>query len=56
MPLDFPTWRKSRYSTDGGSNCVEVAFGETVALRDSKNPEGSMITVSPAAWRAFLSA
>jgi hypothetical protein len=53
MPLDF---RKSSYSTSGGSNCVEVAFGKAVAVRDSKDPAGPMIKVSPAAWRAFLSA
>jgi hypothetical protein len=56
MPLDFPTWRKSSYSASSGGDCVEVAFGKTVALRDSKNPAGPTITVSQSAWRAFLGA
>jgi len=56
MRSDFPVWRKSSYSTSSTGNCVEVVFGQTVALRDSKNPAGPMITMSPAAWRAFLSA
>lgn len=48
-------WRKSSYSgTDGQGDCVEVAFGGTVAVRDSKNPAGPILTVSPTAWRAFL--
>ena len=48
-------WRKSSYSngTDSGA-CVEVAFAEVVAVRDSKNVAGPMITIAPAAWRAFV--
>lgn len=49
-------WRKSSRSGETGqTNCVEVAFGGTVAVRDSKNPAGPILTVSPVAWRAFLS-
>jgi hypothetical protein len=47
-------WRKSSYS--GGANnddCVEVAFGETVAARDSKAPAAGALEVPPAAWLAF---
>jgi hypothetical protein len=47
-------WRKSSYSNGGGGACVEVAFAEVVAVRDSKNASGPMITVTPAAWRAFV--
>ncbi|MFD9734068.1 DUF397 domain-containing protein [Umezawaea sp. NPDC059074] len=51
------TWRKSSYSSENGEgNCVEVSFGRTVAVRDSKNPAGPILTVSEAAWRLFLSA
>jgi hypothetical protein len=47
-------WVKSSYSGDGaGSDCVEVAFGVPVAVRDSKAPEGEL-HLSPAAWAAFL--
>jgi hypothetical protein len=47
-------WRKSSYSTSG-QECVEVAYGEqAVGLRDSKNPEGDRLAVSPRVWRGFL--
>jgi uncharacterized protein DUF397 len=47
-------WFKSSYSGSGeGSNCVEVAFGAPVAVRDSKAPEGEL-HLSAAAWSAFL--
>lgn len=50
-----PTWRKSSYSNGGTGNCVEVAYAvEAVAVRDSKNTDGPMITVAPTAWRAFV--
>lgn len=51
------TWRKSSYSGGGSGSCVEVAYAvEAVAVRDSKNAVGPMITVPPAAWRAFVAA
>ncbi|XRQ16833.1 DUF397 domain-containing protein, partial [Actinomadura welshii] len=36
------TWRKSSHSgTQGGSDCVEVGrFPDSIAIRDSKNPDG----------------
>ena len=49
-------WRKSSFSTDTGSECVEVAFGPVgVAVRDSKNTTGPMVTVDLHGWRAFTS-
>lgn len=49
-------WRKSSYSGNGGGNCVEVATHRpgTLAVHDSKNPHGPVLTVAPAAWRDFL--
>jgi hypothetical protein len=49
-------WRKSSYSGNGGGNCVEVATGIpcTVAVRDSKDPHGPVLTVAPGAWRGFI--
>jgi hypothetical protein len=47
-------WFKSSRSTNNG-NCVEVAFvGDAVATRDSKNPTGPALVVTPTAWTAFL--
>jgi hypothetical protein len=50
-----PTWRKSSRSADGTSgDCVEVAYLNTViGVRDSKNPNGPRLTLSPATWRAL---
>ncbi|MDX3224454.1 DUF397 domain-containing protein [Streptomyces sp. ME19-01-6] len=38
--------------------CVEVATNapDTVAIRDSKHPEGPILGVPPAAWAAFRAA
>jgi hypothetical protein len=48
-------WRKSSYS-GGGNNCVEVATGAaTVAVRDSKDPDGGQLAFSAEAWTAFVS-
>ena len=49
-------WRKSSYSGNGGSNCVEVApnLPGVVAVRDSKNPDGPVLIVSRYEWASFL--
>ncbi|WP_460065048.1 DUF397 domain-containing protein [Streptomyces sp. YKOK-I1] len=51
------TWRKSSYSGDQGGDCVEVSeySSTTVAVRDSKNPAGPILTLRPAAFSEFLS-
>jgi putative sterol carrier protein len=47
-------WFKSSYSNGSGA-CVEVAFrGGTVAIRDSKNPAGAVLTFTPDGWDAFV--
>lgn len=49
-------WRKSSYSeANGNSDCVEVGYaaGDVTALRDSKNPDGGMLTVPTAGWVAL---
>lgn len=39
------------------ANCVEVAFLEAaVAVRDSKDPDGPALVVSPRSWANFLRA
>ncbi|WP_089098558.1 DUF397 domain-containing protein [Streptomyces hyaluromycini] len=48
-------WFKSSYSSNEGGNCIEVAtHPAAVHVRDSKNPDGARLTVSPATWTAFL--
>jgi hypothetical protein len=49
------TFRKSSYSA-GEGNCVEVAYTAPGgrAVRDSKQPHGPLVTVSPKSWQAFL--
>jgi hypothetical protein len=48
-------WRKSSYSGNSG-NCVEVATNlpDVVAVRDSKDRHGAVLTISPKEWTAFL--
>ncbi|WP_406400425.1 DUF397 domain-containing protein [Streptomyces sp. NBC_00879] len=47
-------WRKSTYSGSDGGDCVEVAaHPAAVHIRDSKNPDGPMLTLTPATWAAF---
>lgn len=53
---EFPggAWRKSSHS-GGGNDCVEVALlAERVGVRDSKDPEGGLLNVSPAVWQGLL--
>lgn len=48
-------WIKSSRSGSGGGNCVEVAYlaGGHHAVRDSKNPAGPALIITPAEWTAF---
>ena len=49
------SWRKSSFSDQAGSDCVEVALGEQeAAVRDSKNTDGPVLVVPPASWRRFV--
>lgn len=49
-------WRKASASMPEG-NCVQLApLPEGgVAVRDSKDPQGPMLRITPGAWAAFAS-
>ena len=54
MDLTAVAWRKSSRSGDNGGTCVEVGtFGPAVAVRDSKHPDGPLLTFPADTWRAF---
>jgi hypothetical protein len=49
-----PDWRTSSYS-QGTPECVQVALRSGVALvRDSKNPDTTVLELSPREWVALL--
>ncbi|RKT57571.1 DUF397 domain-containing protein [Saccharothrix australiensis] len=48
------TWRKSTYSTSQ-ANCVEIRhLNGTVAVRDSKNPDGPVLVFPTIDWRRVV--
>jgi hypothetical protein len=51
-------WRKSGHSGDNQGNCVELAgtSDRIVAVRDSKDPDGPVLLVTPSALRAAVRA
>jgi hypothetical protein len=55
-PVTGAGWRKSSYSNGGQQgSCVEVARNRPgiVAVRDSKNPHGPVLPLSPDDWASF---
>ncbi|MFE2303551.1 DUF397 domain-containing protein [Streptomyces sp. NPDC059445] len=54
MVLSDPAriWCKS--SVSGVENCVEVRRGDSIMVRDSKTPGGSVLVISPPCWNYFL--
>jgi hypothetical protein len=52
--LDRLTWRTSSYSGSNGGNCIEVATtADAVAIRDSKDPRGPVLSLAPQDWKRF---
>lgn len=54
------TWRKSTYSgagdENGGGNCLEVndTAPTHIHVRDSKHPQGPVLTLPSSSWAALL--
>ncbi|MBC6468200.1 DUF397 domain-containing protein [Actinomadura alba] len=54
MDLSAARWRKSSHSGGDSGDCVEIAgLPGGVAVRDSKNPDGPVLSFGSAAWRTF---
>ncbi|MFD0899079.1 DUF397 domain-containing protein [Actinomadura sediminis] len=57
MDLSNATWRKSTYTGSNGGNCVELAaLPGAVGVRDSKDPDGPVLLLRPAALREAVQA
>jgi Domain of unknown function (DUF397) len=61
--LSRATWRKSSYSNGSGGSCVEIAVlsrtldsEDDLAVRDSKDPYGPVLTFTARQWREFTAA
>jgi hypothetical protein len=47
-------WRKSSYSSDNGSQCVECRTdADAVLIRDTTDRDGCTLTVTASAWLKF---
>ena len=61
MDLSGAPWRKSSHSSAPAGACVEVAVvpgskegsDYVITMRDSKDPDGPVLTFTPDEWRAF---
>ncbi|HEV7898614.1 MAG TPA: DUF397 domain-containing protein [Planosporangium sp.] len=55
IDLSGAMWRKSSRSGGNGGDCVEVAdnLSGIVAVRDSKDPTGPVLTFTLTEWAAF---
>nr|WP_285697083.1 DUF397 domain-containing protein [Actinomadura sp. NBRC 104412] len=52
---DGTAWRKATRSLNNGGECVELAsVGGVVAVRDSKDPDGPVLLLTPAALRVAV--
>ncbi|GAA2875150.1 hypothetical protein Acy02nite_36270 [Actinoplanes cyaneus] len=54
--LTGAVWHKSTRSGGNGGDCVEVAgnLPGIVALRDTKDPDGTVLVFTRAEWAAFI--
>ena len=55
VDLAGAVWQKSSRSGPFTDNCVEVAFvRDSIAVRDSKCPDGPTLVFTPCEWDAFV--
>jgi Domain of unknown function (DUF397). len=53
--LSGSTWRKATRSQGNGGACVEiVAAADAIAVRDSKNSDGTKLILGGSDWRALV--
>lgn len=54
MSSSMREWTRSSFCADG--TCVEVApdNGNRIRMRDSKNPEGLVLSFTQREWKVFL--
>ncbi|MFJ4920751.1 DUF397 domain-containing protein [Streptomyces sp. NPDC088725] len=56
--MSTTNWVKSSYSNGDGGNCVEFAPASAAAgvvpVRDSKNPNGPVLMLTPGAWAGLV--
>ncbi|MYV51205.1 DUF397 domain-containing protein [Streptomyces sp. SID3212] len=54
--LVHTVWVKSSFSGTGGNNCLEWApsHRDLIPVRDSKNPTGPALLLTPTAWSTFV--
>jgi hypothetical protein len=54
--LSRAIWRKSSHSSPTSNDCVEVArnLPGIAAVRDSKDPDGGVLSFSPDEWKTFI--
>jgi Domain of unknown function (DUF397) len=47
-------WRTSSYSSGDGGQCVEVASGDAIVVRDTTDRPGPVLSFAADAWRTFV--
>lgn len=54
MPLS-QDWTTSSHSEPNGGNCVQARHpdADRVQIRDSKDPDGPVLTITPDTWNSF---
>jgi Domain of unknown function (DUF397) len=54
LDLSGVTWRKSSFSGSVNESIEVGRLGENWLVRNSSDPEGTVLVFTPAEWRAFV--